>query len=52
MELNNRFIEQTLELLTLSSALNPIDAFKSFKIEDICSLSERLYPQDFTEIEL
>ncbi|KAH9659990.1 TTF-type domain-containing protein [Citrus sinensis] len=41
MELNNRFTEQTLELLTLSSALNPIDAFKSFKIEDICSLAER-----------
>ena len=46
MELNNRFIEQTLELLTLSSALNPIDAFKSFKIEDICSLAERFYPED------
>ncbi|KDO39290.1 hypothetical protein CISIN_1g038445mg [Citrus sinensis] len=52
MELNNRFTEQTLELLTLSSALNPIDAFKSFKIEDICSLAERFYPQDFTKIEL
>ncbi|ESR45145.1 hypothetical protein CICLE_v10003881mg [Citrus x clementina] len=46
MELNNRFIKQTLELLTLSSALNPIDAFKSFKIEDICSLAERFYPED------
>ncbi|KAH9769035.1 TTF-type domain-containing protein [Citrus sinensis] len=42
----------TLELLTLSSALNPIDAFKSFKIEDICSLAERFYPEDFTKIEL
>ncbi|KAH9781335.1 TTF-type domain-containing protein [Citrus sinensis] len=52
MELNNRFTEQTLELLTLSSALNPIDAFKSFKIEDICSLAERFYPEDFTKIEL
>ncbi|KAH9685797.1 TTF-type domain-containing protein [Citrus sinensis] len=52
MELNNRFTEQTLELLTLSSTLNPIDAFKSFKIEDICSLAERFYPEDFTKIEL
>ncbi|KAH9779330.1 TTF-type domain-containing protein [Citrus sinensis] len=42
----------TLELLTLSSSLNPIDAFKSFKIEDICSLAERFYPEDFTKIEL
>ncbi|KAH9671067.1 TTF-type domain-containing protein [Citrus sinensis] len=42
----------TLELLTLSSALNPIDAFKLFKIEDICSLAERFYPEDFTKIEL
>ena len=52
MELNNRFTEQTLELLTLSSTLNPIDAFKSLKIEDICSLAERFYPEDFTKIEL
>ncbi|XP_024039248.1 uncharacterized protein LOC112097887 [Citrus clementina] len=52
MELNNRFTEQTLELLTLSSALNLIDAFKSFKIEDIYSLAERFYPEDFTKIEL
>ncbi|KDO62887.1 hypothetical protein CISIN_1g0442171mg, partial [Citrus sinensis] len=42
----------TLELLTLSSTLNPIDAFKSLKIEDICSLAERFYPEDFTKIEL
>ncbi|KDO65534.1 hypothetical protein CISIN_1g041731mg, partial [Citrus sinensis] len=52
IELNNTFTEQTLELLTLSSALNPIDAFKSFKIEDICSLAKRFYPEDFTKIEL
>ncbi|KDO48311.1 hypothetical protein CISIN_1g035478mg, partial [Citrus sinensis] len=50
MELNNRFIEHTLELLTLSSALNPIDAFKLFKIEDICSLAERFYTTRFQNI--
>ena len=33
MALNNRFTEQTLELVTLSSALNPIDAFKSLKLK-------------------
>ncbi|KAH9751762.1 TTF-type domain-containing protein [Citrus sinensis] len=36
----------------MDSTLNPIDAFKSFKIEDICSLAERFYPEDFTKIEL
>ena len=52
IKLNNKFTKQNLELFTLSSPLNPIDAFKSFKIEDICSLDERFYPQDFTKIEL
>ena len=43
MELNNRFSEQTMELLTLNSALNPIDRFKSFKIDDICTLAQKFY---------
>jgi hypothetical protein len=48
-ELNNRFSEHTVELLILSAALNPQDAYKSFKINDICNLVEKFYPQDFTE---
>ena len=52
MELNNRFTKQTMELLTLSSALNPIDGFKSFKINDICTLAQKFYAQDFTQNEL
>ena len=43
MELNNRFTKQTMELLTLSSALNLIDGFKSFKIDDICTLAQKFY---------
>ncbi|KAL5777940.1 hypothetical protein ACOSP7_010866 [Xanthoceras sorbifolium] len=39
MELNNRFTEKTVELLTLSEALNPIDGFKSFNIYAICTHS-------------
>ena len=39
MELNNRFTEQIMELFTLSSALNPLNEFKSFKIDDICTLA-------------
>jgi hypothetical protein len=47
-ELNHRFCEQTMELLVLSSALSPKDAFKSFKIDDICNLVENYYPKDFS----
>ncbi|KAG7968740.1 hypothetical protein I3843_08G170200 [Carya illinoinensis] len=50
-ELNNRFNDHTMELLILSAALNPKYAYKSFKIDDICKLVEKFYPQDFTEQE-
>ena len=48
-EVNSRFCELIENLLTLSSALNPKDAFRSFKIGDICNLAENYYPQDFTK---
>ncbi|BFG42427.1 hypothetical protein CerSpe_287010 [Prunus speciosa] len=51
-ELNSRFSEGAMELLILSSALDPSDSFKSFDIDKICSLAERFYPQDFTPKEL
>ncbi|KAI5322727.1 hypothetical protein L3X38_031799 [Prunus dulcis] len=41
-----------MELLILSSALDPGNGFKSFKIVDICKLAEKFYPQDFTVKEL
>ncbi|KAF8380522.1 hypothetical protein HHK36_028009 [Tetracentron sinense] len=50
-ELNRRFNEHTMELFVLSSALDPRDSYKSFKIEDICNLAGKFYPQDFTEQE-
>jgi len=50
-EIDNRFSEHAMELLSLSAALSPQDAYKSFKIDDICSLVEKFYPQDFTEQE-
>ncbi|KAG6713585.1 hypothetical protein I3842_05G160800 [Carya illinoinensis] len=50
-ELNNRFNNHIMELLILSIALNPKDAYKSFKIDDICKLVEKFYPQDFTKQE-
>ncbi|XP_021830276.1 zinc finger MYM-type protein 1-like [Prunus avium] len=51
-ELNTRFPDGTVELLSLRSALDPRDAFKRFNIDDICTLAEKLYPLDFTTTEL
>lgn len=48
-ELNCRFGEMAVKLLTLSSALDPNDGYKSFKIDDICSLAEVYYPLYFFE---
>ncbi|KAF5454575.1 hypothetical protein F2P56_024229 [Juglans regia] len=50
-ELNNRFNNHAMELLILNAALNPKCAYKSFKIDDICKLVEKFYPQDFIEQE-
>ncbi|XP_045807663.1 zinc finger MYM-type protein 1-like [Trifolium pratense] len=47
-ELNSRFSEQATELITLSTSLNPKNAFKSFNARDICSLVEKFYPSDFS----
>ncbi|XP_050387407.1 uncharacterized protein LOC126803694 [Argentina anserina] len=51
-ELDDRFPEQSKELLILSASLDPRDGFKSFKEDDICSLAKKFYPQDFTSSEL
>ncbi|XP_020970069.1 uncharacterized protein LOC107620028 [Arachis ipaensis] len=51
-ELNSRFNEQTIELLTLSCALDPKDNFKSFNIEEISKLAVKFYPLDFSSNEL
>ncbi|XP_030949699.1 zinc finger protein 862-like [Quercus lobata] len=50
-ELKSRFCKLTTELVILSSALNPKDTFRLFKIVDICNLVKKYYPQDFTEQE-
>nr|XP_028961608.1 uncharacterized protein LOC114826076 [Malus domestica] len=47
-ELNSRFSEGAIELLILSSALEPREAFKAFNIDHICKLVEKFYPLDFT----
>ncbi|XP_059453923.1 uncharacterized protein LOC132184317 [Corylus avellana] len=50
-ELNRRFSEHAVELLILASALDPQVARKSFRIDDICQLVNKFYPQDFTDLE-
>ncbi|XP_074327191.1 uncharacterized protein LOC141665110 [Apium graveolens] len=47
-ELKIRFNDEAIELLTLTSALDPHNHFKSFDIDKICHLAETFYPQDFT----
>jgi len=41
-----------MKLLVLSSALEPKDNFKSFKVDAICKLAEKFYHKDFNEQEM
>ncbi|XP_073294927.1 uncharacterized protein [Primulina huaijiensis] len=50
-EINVRFSEYAMNLLMLSSALNPQNASDSLRYMDICKLVENFYPQDFTSEE-
>ena len=38
-----------MELLRLSSTLEPREALKSFRSSDLCLLLENFYPQDFID---
>ncbi|XP_022863311.1 uncharacterized protein LOC111383434 [Olea europaea var. sylvestris] len=48
MELNTRFNDTSVELLTLSAALDSRDSFASFNSLDICALAEKFYPKNFS----
>ncbi|XP_061352733.1 uncharacterized protein LOC133297583 [Gastrolobium bilobum] len=39
--LDRKFNEQSMELLSLSSSLDPKDGYKAFNVDDICSLAEK-----------
>ena len=52
MELNDRFTEQSIELLVLTTALDPKDQFKKFDIDKICVLAEKFYSEDFDASEV
>ncbi|XP_076958663.1 uncharacterized protein LOC143634475 [Bidens hawaiensis] len=50
-ELNSRFNDQAVELLSLSSTLVLKKQLRAINIGDICLLVENYYPVDFTEQE-
>ncbi|XP_022860424.1 zinc finger MYM-type protein 1-like, partial [Olea europaea var. sylvestris] len=49
MELDTRFNETSIELLSLSTALDPKNSFESFNMDNICKLAEKFYPEDFKQ---
>ena len=49
-KMNNKFKENVIELLILSSTLDPRNDYVSFKIDDICKLANKFYPEDFIKI--
>ncbi|KAK9733191.1 hypothetical protein RND81_04G050200 [Saponaria officinalis] len=50
-ELDFRFNDEMIELLSLSSSLDPKRKFQNFKADDIYKLVSKFYPADFTEQE-
>ncbi|XP_042396360.1 uncharacterized protein LOC121986457 [Zingiber officinale] len=48
VELNTRFNESSVELLSLSTDLDPKNSFESINTDDICKLATKFYPEDFT----
>ncbi|XP_016177983.1 zinc finger MYM-type protein 1-like [Arachis ipaensis] len=50
-ELNGRFNDNMVELLTLSSTLDPRHNYKFFNVNKVCELVERFYPSDFSDQE-
>lgn len=52
LELDRRFPEDTIELLSFSSCLDPRDSFKSFNVDSLCNLAEKFYHLDFSPQEV
>ncbi|XP_075480629.1 uncharacterized protein LOC142521291 [Primulina tabacum] len=51
-KLNSRFNDEAVEILRLSSALEPRDNFKLFNADDIYNFAEKFYPSYFNKQEL
>jgi hypothetical protein len=50
-ELNLKFNEKVLALLSISVTLIPKNRFASFSASDICKMVEKYYPADFNQQE-
>ncbi|XP_016755171.1 uncharacterized protein [Gossypium hirsutum] len=50
-KMNSPFNDEVVELLVLSSTLDPHDNYKAFSVEDIYKLMNYFYPDDYTEQE-
>ena len=50
-ELNLRFNEKVMDLLSISVTLIPRNGFTSFNAKEICSMVYKYYPADFTQQE-
>ncbi|KAH9647563.1 TTF-type domain-containing protein [Citrus sinensis] len=50
-ELSSRFNEHSVQLLILSSALDPRECRESFRIGDVCQLADKFYLADFTDVD-
>jgi hypothetical protein len=51
-ELEFRFSEKVIDLLSTSATLIPANKFRSFKADDICEMVKKYYPSDFTQQEI
>ncbi|XP_031108612.1 uncharacterized protein LOC116013093 [Ipomoea triloba] len=51
-ELSNRFDDKAIELIILSSSLDPKEMRVSFRIDDVCKLVEKFYTRDFEDYEI
>ncbi|KAL4557935.1 hypothetical protein LXL04_036130 [Taraxacum kok-saghyz] len=51
MELDHRFNDSSMDLLRLSTTLDPKSANEPFRSVDVCHLVDKYYPQDFSVYE-
>jgi hypothetical protein len=51
-ELEFRFNEKVMDLLSTSATLIPANKFRSFKADDICEMVKKYYPADFNQQEI
>jgi hypothetical protein len=48
-ELDNKFNEKVMDLLSTSATLIPRNRFRSFRASAVCEMIKKYYPADFTQ---